>query len=302
MYDEGPNTSAEAMRSEKTRRLAPAADQNGSGHKVQEADNAANVEAQTVNSEIVEPAEDRELKFTVDVEALREVVGRLSPHDKVVQLHFDEVQTSGKMRYSRTEDVLYGCGYNNSGKITTTEEYHTVLFFAVRSLLTSFNILISAIAITTYHGAPDELDRCLGIVEEAGLEVKAVVCDRSHANLHTLIKFNNGTYKRKRADGSIYTIYCLVDYVHLKCSFYGLMSYSRLFDTSVVTRAHARTLSTSNHLKRRAENFPIIISADDPGAWNAKGLSYDFYYAFMTFASAEADLRFLRKLALNSVK
>ncbi|KAL9893288.1 uncharacterized protein ACN2A1_008484 isoform 1-T1 [Glossina fuscipes fuscipes] len=35
------------------------------------------------------------------------------------------------------------------------------------------------------------------------------------------------------------------------CSFYGLMSYSRLFDTSVVTRAHARTLSTSNHLKRR---------------------------------------------------
>ncbi|KAL9893289.1 uncharacterized protein ACN2A1_008484 isoform 2-T2 [Glossina fuscipes fuscipes] len=181
MYDEGPNTSAEAVRSEKTRRLAPAADQNGSGHKVQEADNAANVEAQTVNSEIVEPAEDRELKFTVDIEALREVVGRLSPHDKVVQLHFDEVQTSGKMRYSRTEDVLYGCGYNNSGKITTTEEYHTVLFFAVRSLLTSFNILISAIAITTYHGSPDELDRCLGIVEEAGLEVKAVVCDTNES-------------------------------------------------------------------------------------------------------------------------
>uniref|UniRef100_A0A1A9WDK1 Adenosine deaminase n=1 Tax=Glossina brevipalpis TaxID=37001 RepID=A0A1A9WDK1_9MUSC len=51
-----------------------------------------------------------------------------------------------------------------------------------------------------------------------------------------------------------------------------------------------------------AENFPIIISADDPGAWNAKGLSYDFYYAFMAFAPAEADLRFLKQLALNSLK
>ncbi|KAL9892977.1 uncharacterized protein ACN2A1_008284 isoform 1-T1 [Glossina fuscipes fuscipes] len=221
IYDEGPSTSAEAARSEKTRRLAPAADQNGSGHKMQETDDAANVGAQTENSEIVQRAE---LKFTVDIEALREVVGRLSPHDKVVQLHFDEVYTSGKMRYSRTEDVLYGCGYNNSGKITTTEEYHTVLFFAVRSLLTSFNILISATAITAYNGVPHELDRCLGIVEEAGLEVKAVVCDRSSANLHTLGKFRNATYKRKRADGTIYTIYYLSDYVHLICSIYWLMS------------------------------------------------------------------------------
>uniref|UniRef100_A0A1B0AUN9 Transposable element P transposase-like RNase H domain-containing protein n=1 Tax=Glossina palpalis gambiensis TaxID=67801 RepID=A0A1B0AUN9_9MUSC len=250
IYDEGPSTSAEAVRREKMRRLAPAADQN-EGQDVQEADNTANVETQTVNSEIVEPAADRELKFTVDIEALREVVGRLSPHDKVVQLHFDEVYTNGKMRYFRTEDILYGCGYNNCGKITRTEEYRTVLFFAVRSLLTSFNILISATPITNYNGAPDELDRCLGIVEEAGLDVKAVVCDRSNPNLHTLGKFRNGTYKRKRADGTIYIIYYLTDYVHLICSIYWLMTNSTLFDTSVVTRAHARKLSTSNHLKRR---------------------------------------------------
>ncbi|KAL9930445.1 uncharacterized protein ACN427_014906 isoform 1-T2 [Glossina fuscipes fuscipes] len=250
IYDEGPSTSAEAARREKMRRLAPAADQN-EGQDVQEADNTANVETQTVNSEIVEPAADRELKFTVDIEALREVVGRLSPHDKVVQLHFDEVYTNGKMRYFRTEDILYGCGYNNCGKITTTEEYRTVLFFAVRSLLTSFNILISATPITNYNGAPDELDRCLGIVEEAGLDVKAVVCDRSNPNLHTLGKFRNGTYKRKRADGTIYIIYYLTDYVHLICSIYWLMTNSKLFDTSVITRAHARKLSTSNHLKRR---------------------------------------------------
>lgn len=51
-----------------------------------------------------------------------------------------------------------------------------------------------------------------------------------------------------------------------------------------------------------AENFPIVISADDPGVWNSKGLSFDFYYAFMAFAPAEADLRVLKQLALNSLK
>lgn len=51
-----------------------------------------------------------------------------------------------------------------------------------------------------------------------------------------------------------------------------------------------------------AENFPIVITADDPGMWNAKGLSYDFYYAFMALAPAEADLKFLKQLALNSIK
>uniref|UniRef100_A0A1B0B0U8 Uncharacterized protein n=1 Tax=Glossina palpalis gambiensis TaxID=67801 RepID=A0A1B0B0U8_9MUSC len=90
MYDGGPSISAEAARREKMRSLQPAADQN-EGQEVQRADNAADVEAQTENSGIIEPPEGRELKFTVNIEALREVVGRLSPHDKVVQIHFDEV-------------------------------------------------------------------------------------------------------------------------------------------------------------------------------------------------------------------
>uniref|UniRef100_A0A1B0B5B9 Uncharacterized protein n=1 Tax=Glossina palpalis gambiensis TaxID=67801 RepID=A0A1B0B5B9_9MUSC len=201
------------------------------------ADNAANVEAQTENNGIVEPAEGRELKFTVNIEALREVVGRLSPHDKAVQVHFDEVYTNGKMRYSRTEDILY--------------EYRSVLFFGIRSLLTTFKVLISATAMAAYNGAPDELDSCLNIAEEAGLEVKAVVCDRTSANLRTMTKFNNGRYQRKRADGTVYTTHHLFDYIHLVHGVHDLMVRSKLFDTSVVTKAHARKLSTSNHLKKR---------------------------------------------------
>ena len=50
------------------------------------------------------------------------------------------------------------------------------------------------------------------------------------------------------------------------------------------------------------KGFPIIISADDPGLWGAKGLSYDFYEAFMAMASKTMDLRLLKKLALNSIK
>lgn len=51
-----------------------------------------------------------------------------------------------------------------------------------------------------------------------------------------------------------------------------------------------------------AENFPVVIGADYPGLWNAKGLSFDFYYAFMALAPADADLRFLKQLALNSIR
>lgn len=51
-----------------------------------------------------------------------------------------------------------------------------------------------------------------------------------------------------------------------------------------------------------SQNFPIVISCDDPGFWGANMLSHDFYIAFMGLASCDDDLRFLKQLILNSIE
>lgn len=50
-----------------------------------------------------------------------------------------------------------------------------------------------------------------------------------------------------------------------------------------------------------AQDLPVVLSSDDPGIWEADIISHDFYVAFVAVASRHADLRLLKKLALNSL-
>ncbi len=49
------------------------------------------------------------------------------------------------------------------------------------------------------------------------------------------------------------------------------------------------------------EGFPMVISSDDPGLWDAKGLSFDYYSVFMAMASKTMDLKLIKKLVQNSL-
>ncbi|XP_026761160.1 adenosine deaminase 2-A-like [Galleria mellonella] len=51
-----------------------------------------------------------------------------------------------------------------------------------------------------------------------------------------------------------------------------------------------------------AHGLPVVLSSDDPGAWEADPISEDYYVAFVGVASRVSDLRMLKALAMNSLK
>ena len=51
-----------------------------------------------------------------------------------------------------------------------------------------------------------------------------------------------------------------------------------------------------------AQNFPLVISSDDPAVWGALPLTHDFYMAFMVLSGEDSGLGMLKQLALNSLK
>ncbi|XP_068146526.1 adenosine deaminase 2 isoform X1 [Drosophila tropicalis] len=51
-----------------------------------------------------------------------------------------------------------------------------------------------------------------------------------------------------------------------------------------------------------AKNIPLIISSGNPSFWRANPLSHDFYMAFLGIAPMNADLKFLKRIAKNSIK
>lgn len=50
-----------------------------------------------------------------------------------------------------------------------------------------------------------------------------------------------------------------------------------------------------------AQDLPVVLSSDDPGVWEADPITHDFYVTFLGVASRHADLKVLKKLALNSL-
>lgn len=51
-----------------------------------------------------------------------------------------------------------------------------------------------------------------------------------------------------------------------------------------------------------SDNYPVVVSSDDPSFWEAKPLSHDFFVAFLGIANSRQDIRFLKQLAINSIK
>jgi adenosine deaminase CECR1 len=50
-----------------------------------------------------------------------------------------------------------------------------------------------------------------------------------------------------------------------------------------------------------AIDYPLVICNDDPSIWNATGLSYDWYVAFMAMTPKTSGIEVLKQFAINSI-
>uniref|UniRef100_A0A1B0A3W6 Uncharacterized protein n=1 Tax=Glossina pallidipes TaxID=7398 RepID=A0A1B0A3W6_GLOPL len=115
--------------------------------------------------------EDRTMKKETDnvisnVEELREIVRSLTPYDRIVSLYFDEVYANQQTTYSTREDRLYGCSYDSPKRAVKD---HRIVLFDVRSLLTGFNMLLSANTYSKSRGKATLLDKNIELAEQIGL-------------------------------------------------------------------------------------------------------------------------------------
>ncbi|XP_071099548.1 adenosine deaminase AGSA-like [Haliotis cracherodii] len=51
-----------------------------------------------------------------------------------------------------------------------------------------------------------------------------------------------------------------------------------------------------------ANDYPLVVSSDDPAAWGALPLSHDFYMTYMAMTREDAGLEVLKQLAINSIQ
>lgn len=90
----------------------------------------------------------------------------------------------------------------------------------------------------------------------------------------------------------------------MHCSEYSCISHYDLYALDIKRQVLGLVKDLRNHPASflLAQNYPIVISPDDPPMWGAEGLSYDFFQAFMGLTGAKTGLAFLKKMAKNSLE
>uniref|UniRef100_A0A1A9VNM0 Transposable element P transposase-like RNase H domain-containing protein n=1 Tax=Glossina austeni TaxID=7395 RepID=A0A1A9VNM0_GLOAU len=164
-------------------------------------------------------------------------------HDRVVTLQFDEIFPNQETTYIAAEDKLYGCGYGENGQ---TAPFARVLIFGVRSMLTAFNTLLSTHNYIDYGDDKELLEHRIRLVQEIGLDLKAVVCDRANANRVSLKGFTNGVYARRTEEGHLYKVRQIYDCAHLVNAYHNKLRANLRYDVNLIATLKKQYLQDEN--------------------------------------------------------